>query len=84
MEAFRAGGFAKEQHEEMHKGLDVLEEYLNGCRSGERELRREEVRNIMEGFKEVLWKHLDEEIVELEAKNMMNYWTVEEMKRFPF
>lgn len=84
MESFRPGHFATEQHKEMHKGLDVLMPYLDECRRGERELRRQEVRGIMDSFREVLWTHLDEEVRELGAENMMRYWSLEEMEMFPF
>ncbi|KAJ9621679.1 hypothetical protein H2203_007168 [Taxawa tesnikishii (nom. ined.)] len=50
MEGFRANGFAKQQHEEMHRGLDVLAEYLGECKRGEKDLQRKEVRTIMESF----------------------------------
>ncbi|KAJ9617394.1 hypothetical protein H2204_013816 [Knufia peltigerae] len=84
MPGFKARGFAKEQHREMHKGLERLGPYLMECRSGDRELRREEVREIMDSFAKVLWSHLEEEVKELEAENMRKYWTKDEMRRFPF
>ncbi|KAK5551886.1 hypothetical protein LTR46_010003 [Exophiala xenobiotica] len=84
MEGFRNKGFAKEQHKEMHKGLERLNPYLTECRRGDRELRREEVREIMDSFAKVLWTHLDDEVKELGANNMRKYWSKEEMTRFPF
>ncbi|KAI4854066.1 hypothetical protein E4T44_00423 [Aureobasidium sp. EXF-8845] len=84
MEGFRGSGFAKEQHRAMHKGLDVLAPYLQECKRGERELRREEVREIMDSFGGILWTHLDEEVRELGAENMQKYWTKNEMRNFPF
>ncbi|KIW13709.1 hypothetical protein PV08_08900 [Exophiala spinifera] len=84
MAGFQARGFAKEQHKEMHKGLERLVPYLTGCRSGDRELRREEVREIMDSFAQVLWSHLEDEVRELGAENMRKYWTKDEMRSFPF
>ncbi|KAK4935721.1 hypothetical protein LTR10_023264 [Elasticomyces elasticus] len=84
MEGFRPRHFAKDQHKEIHKGLEALMPYLLECKRGDRELRRDEVRTIMDSFSDVLWRHLDEEVKELEAENMRKYWTKEEMKRFPF
>lgn len=83
MPSFRPGSAALEQHKQIHAGLDKLEEYLKGCRRGERELRREEVRGILDGFGGVLWTHLEEEVRELGAENMRKYWTKEEMARLP-
>ncbi|KAK4574643.1 hypothetical protein LTR86_001484 [Recurvomyces mirabilis] len=71
------------QHKEIHKGLDKLEEYLGKCRSGEKELRLDEMKTVMDSFGTVLWQHLDEEVHELRAENMRKYWTLEEMRRIP-
>ena len=72
-----------EQHKQIHEGLEKLEEYIRDCRRGEKELRLGEMGKIMDGFGEVLWKHLDEEVKTLGAENMRKYWTLAEMKRMP-
>ncbi|KAK4544437.1 hypothetical protein LTR36_004328 [Oleoguttula mirabilis] len=71
------------QHKQIHKGLDKFEAYLGQCRSGERELRLEEMKAVMETFGKVLWAHLDDEVKELRAENMRKYWSAEEMRRLP-
>ena len=71
------------QHRQIHAGLDQLEAYLEACRRGERELRWEELRAVMEGFGEVLWAHLDQEVKELGAENMRRYWSTQEMRGLP-
>jgi hemerythrin-like domain-containing protein len=71
------------QHKQIHKGLDRLEEYLGECRRGERELRLGEMKVVLEGFGDVLWAHLDDEVKQLGAENMRKYWTLEEMRRIP-
>ncbi len=71
------------QHKQIHNGLDKFEEYIKGCRSGERELRMEELKGVMDTFGKVLWEHLDDEVRTLGAENMRRYWTVEEMRRMP-
>ena len=68
-----------EQHREIHKGLDLFQGYLKSCRGGERELRLEEMKEIMDGFGKVLWTHLDDEVRTLGAENMRRYWTLQEM-----
>lgn len=72
-----------EQHKEIHKGLDVFQEYLEKCRGGERELRLEELKGIMDGFGKVLWTHLDDEVSTLGAENMRKYWSMREMNEMP-
>ncbi len=77
-------GFAILQHRVIHAGLDKLEAYLRECQDGRREMRREEVKAIMDGFGGVLWVHLEEEVRELGAERMREVgWTVEEMRRMP-
>ena len=56
---------------------------MERCRSGERELRLDELKDIMDGFGKVLWTHLDDEVRTLGAENMRKYWTLEEMNTMP-
>jgi hemerythrin-like domain-containing protein len=84
MPSFRPGAFAYTQHAAIHEGIDRFEAHMRALRSGERELRREEVKEIMDSFGGVLWQHLDEEVKELGADNMVLFWTPEEMQRMPF
>ena len=86
MPEFKAGRNAAEllrQHKEIHKGMDVFEEYLNKCISGETDLDLSVLKTKMDSWGEVLWKHLDQEVKTLGAENMRRYWTVEEMRRMP-
>ena len=55
------------QHRQIHAGVEKLEKYLEQCRSGEEDMRREEVKRLMEGFGKVLWTHLDQEVQTLGA-----------------
>lgn len=72
-----------EQHRQIHEGLEKLEDYVEECRKGERELVLREMKGVLDGFGDTLWKHLDEEVKQLGAENMRRYWSVEEMKRMP-
>ena len=83
MPAFRKELELLTQHKQIHQGLEKLQAYLEDCTSGERELRLEEIKRLMDAFGEVLWAHLSDEVNQLEAENMRKYWTVEEMKRMP-
>lgn len=84
MPAFRKELELLTQHKQIHKGLEKFEEYLEKCRDGESEFRMEEMKRLMDAFGDVLWKHLDEEVEELGAERMRLYWSLDEMRRFPF
>ena len=68
-------------HVLIHEGIETLEGYLRACQSGERELRMEELKGVMDGFGKVLWEHLDEEVRMLGAENVRKYWTMDEVRR---
>ncbi|RAH70189.1 hemerythrin domain-containing protein [Aspergillus aculeatinus CBS 121060] len=71
------------QHKVIHRGMDALERYLEGCRRGETDLERGEVKRLLEGFGTVLFEHLDQEVEALRAENMRRYWKVGEMAGLP-
>ncbi|RYP56425.1 hypothetical protein DL771_011906 [Monosporascus sp. 5C6A] len=88
MPEFRSGrgnGMAEllRQHKEIHRGLEVLQEYLLKCKSGETELEMGVLKSKMEGWGTVLWTHLDQEVKSLGAENMRKYWTVDEIRKMP-
>ena len=83
MSAFRKELELLTQHKQIHAGLEKFEEYLGQCKSGEKDLRLDELKEVMEGFGDVLWSHLDDEVKQLSAENMRKYWSVEEMRRMP-
>lgn len=84
MEGFRSCHFATSQHKEIHMGLDKLLPYLMSCKQKTRPFHRVEVREILDSFGGVLWKHLDDEVSELGAENMRKHWTKEDMLWMPF
>ena len=71
------------QHKEIHNGLDKLEAYVDECKAGTKDLRMDELKEIMDSFGEVLWAHLSDEVEQLSAENMRKYWSLEEVKRLP-
>ncbi|KAL2271938.1 hypothetical protein VTJ83DRAFT_1309 [Remersonia thermophila] len=71
------------QHREIHDGMDQMAEYLKKCKSKECEFEMGVLKEKMEGWGEVLLKHLDDEVKELGAEKMRRYWTAAEMKSFP-
>ncbi|KAF3121429.1 hypothetical protein TWF703_001919 [Orbilia oligospora] len=70
-------------HRQIHKGLDKFEDYVNACKSGEKDFVASDMLELMESFEKVLWQHLDEEVQQLGAENMRKYWTLEELKMIP-
>ncbi|CAI6277020.1 unnamed protein product [Periconia digitata] len=83
MPAFRKELELLTHHKLIHEGLERLEEYLNGCKSGETEFRMGEMKNVMDSFGGTLWEHLDAEVKQLGAENMRKYWSLKEMSRMP-
>jgi len=86
MPEFKAGKNRAEllrQHDEIHTGMHEFEDYLQKCVSGEKELDLKVLKEKMDSWGEVLWKHLDQEVKTLSADNMRKYWTLDEMKRMP-
>lgn len=84
MTVFNTNELMKSQHKEIHVGLNKLQKWLEECKTGEREYRADEMKEIMDGFGDVLWEHLDEEVVQLGAENMRKFWTMEEVDRMGF
>ncbi|ROW12504.1 hypothetical protein VMCG_00031 [Cytospora schulzeri] len=89
MPEFQSGGKGRraaellQQHKDIHKGMDVMEEYLRRCRKGEVELEMAVLRAKMDTWGAVLWKHLDQEVETLGAENVRRYFSIEEVRRIP-
>ena len=86
MPEFKAGRNAAEllrQHKEIHRGMDQFEEYLTKCRRGEADFQLSVLKEKMDSWGEVLWKHLEQEVKTLGAENMRKYWSLDDMRRMP-
>ncbi|KAL1303615.1 hypothetical protein AAFC00_006977 [Neodothiora populina] len=83
MPAFRKELELLDQHKQIHHGIEKLEEYIAGVRSGQRDLVYGDLKAVLETFGKVLWTHLDQEVHELRAENMKKHWTPEEIRRIP-
>ncbi|RMZ89683.1 hypothetical protein DV736_g3082, partial [Chaetothyriales sp. CBS 134916] len=79
MPIFKPNETLIQQHEQIHQGLDKLEAYLTACLYGEKDLRLDAMKAIMDSFGQVLWAHLDLEVKMLDADSMSKYWTKDEM-----
>ncbi|MCJ1275795.1 hypothetical protein MMC21_003598 [Puttea exsequens] len=83
MPAFRRELELLTQHKEIHKGMDKMEVYVDECKAGKRDLRMDELKEVMDSFGDVLWAHLSDEVQQLSADNMRRYWSLEEVRRLP-
>jgi len=63
--------------------MDGFEEYLEACKTGEKDFKMSVMREKMDSWGTVLWEHLDLEVKTLGADNMRRYWTLEELRQFP-
>lgn len=89
MPEFQSNGKGKkaaellQQHKDIHKGMDLMQEYLTKCRNRELDLEMALVKSKMDTWGGVLWKHLDQEVETLGAENMRKHWTIEEIRMIP-
>jgi hypothetical protein len=70
MPQFADQGDHLKQHEEIHKGLDEYVAYIKKCQKDREEWDSDNMRSIMDSFREILFKHLDHEVESLKAENM--------------
>ncbi|KAI0976151.1 hypothetical protein F4678DRAFT_416082 [Xylaria arbuscula] len=70
-----------QQHVEIHKGMDGLQDYLRRCLSGETELQMGVLKEQLDTWGTVLWTHLDQEVRTLGAENMRRYWSLDEVRK---
>ncbi|KAJ7579134.1 hemerythrin HHE cation binding domain-containing protein [Mycena floridula] len=70
-----------QSHRGIHEGLDSLLALLKKWKQDPSTYSPEEMRGCLDGFREVLFKHLDEEVADLQGENMQKYWTLEEVER---
>lgn len=94
----REGGEHLESHRKIHAGefyilvcvrtltgtgLDKYEAYLEKCLADSSKYSASELREILDSFREVLFRHLDEEVHDLGAESMRAAgWTLAEIRAF--
>lgn len=83
--AIRVPGYIHEQHRQIHVGLDKLHKYAKNWIEEEKTVVDwADIRGIMHSFGAALWRHMDDEVKLLGAENMVQFWSLEEMKQLPF
>jgi len=84
MPAFAEDDQHKKSHKAIHDGLDNLKELIKRWRGDNTTYSPADMRGCLDGFKDVLMAHLDEEVEDLKAENMKKYWKLEELDVLPF
>ncbi|KAL1748767.1 hypothetical protein HDZ31DRAFT_79383 [Schizophyllum fasciatum] len=67
-------------HEGIHKGLDDLSALVRKYRADNTLYSPEDMRACLDSFKEVLFRHLDQEVEDLKGSNLKKYWKYEELR----
>ncbi|KAI5822690.1 hypothetical protein K523DRAFT_287772 [Schizophyllum commune Tattone D] len=67
-------------HEGIHKGLEDLSTLVRKYRTDNTSYSPEEMRACLDSFKDVLFKHLDQEVEDLKVANLKKYWKYEELR----
>ncbi|KAK4684684.1 hypothetical protein P7C73_g5484, partial [Tremellales sp. Uapishka_1] len=88
MPQFKAG--AREQgehlksHKAIHDGLDKYEAFLSASKQNPSSYNPTTLREIMDSFREVLYRHLEEEVHDLGGPSMRAAgWTLNEIRQIP-
>ncbi|KAF8664375.1 hypothetical protein AX16_000746 [Volvariella volvacea WC 439] len=68
-------------HEGIHRGLDALSVLVQKYKENPSSYSPEEMRACLDSFRDILFRHLDEEVADLSAENLKKYWTLEEVER---
>ncbi|KAJ7703144.1 hemerythrin HHE cation binding domain-containing protein [Mycena rosella] len=72
-----------DSHKGIHTGLDELATLVVKFKTQPSSYSPAEMRACLDGFREVLFSHLDEEVSDLRGENMKKYWTLEELESIP-
>jgi len=82
MPAFAENEQHRKSHDGIHEGLDRLSLLTNSYRANPPSYSPEKMRECLDSFRNVLMRHLDEEVADLGAENMKKYWTLQEVDSF--
>lgn len=83
MPAFAENEQHRESHKKIHDGLDALGDIMKRVYADQTTYSPTELRACLDGFREPLLRHLDEEVNDLRAENMRKYWTIDEVRQIP-
>ncbi|KAF9033304.1 hypothetical protein BDZ89DRAFT_1063044 [Hymenopellis radicata] len=83
MPSFAADHEHLKSHQGIHDGLESLAKLLHKWKQDPSTYSPEEMRACLDGFKDVLFTHLDQEVADLQGENMKKYWTLKELESIP-
>ncbi|KAI0930437.1 hypothetical protein AcV5_007150 [Taiwanofungus camphoratus] len=83
MPGFGTGERHLKSHEAIHDGLDKLSALIRRWTMNPSTYSPTEMMACLDSWREVLFKHLDEEVEDLSGKNMKKFWKLEEMDLIP-
>ncbi|KII92571.1 hypothetical protein PLICRDRAFT_37340 [Plicaturopsis crispa FD-325 SS-3] len=85
MPNFAMGGHGNgehiKSHKAIHEGLDKLSALIDKWSKEPSAYSPKEMRECLDSFRDVLFRHLDEEVEDLSGENMKKYWKLEEVER---
>ncbi|KAJ7737780.1 hypothetical protein DFH07DRAFT_905700 [Mycena maculata] len=67
-------------HKGIHEGLEALAALVEKFKKEPSMYSPTEMRVCLDGFREVLFRHLDAEVNDLRGENLKKYWTLEELE----
>ncbi|KAH6914039.1 hemerythrin HHE cation binding domain-containing protein [Coprinopsis sp. MPI-PUGE-AT-0042] len=80
MPQFASGSEHLKSHQGIHDGLDSLESLIHEWSKDNTQYSPEKLRECLDGFREVLFHHLDEEVADLRGENLLKYFTEKEIE----
>ncbi|EJD02598.1 uncharacterized protein FOMMEDRAFT_19894 [Fomitiporia mediterranea MF3/22] len=83
MPSFAENDQHRKSHEGIHDGLVKLGAITREFRENPTSYSPERMRECLDSFRDVLMKHLDEEVEDLRGENLKKYWTLEELDKIP-
>ncbi|KAJ7188181.1 hemerythrin/HHE cation-binding motif-containing protein [Mycena filopes] len=72
-----------DSHKGIHTGLEELTKLVHKYKKEPSTYSPAEMRACLDGFREVLFTHLDAEVHDLRGENMKKYWTLDELEAIP-
>ncbi|TFK21981.1 hypothetical protein FA15DRAFT_672025 [Coprinopsis marcescibilis] len=69
-----------QSHQAIHEGLDKLESLADNWSKNPTEYSPAEMKACLDGFREVLFRHLNQEVSDLRGENLQKYFSVEEIE----
>ncbi|PFH51518.1 hypothetical protein AMATHDRAFT_58955 [Amanita thiersii Skay4041] len=70
-----------QSHHKIHAGLNDLSKLVSKWRDNPEAYSPTEMKNCLESFREILFRHLDEEVEDLKGENLRQHFTLNEIEK---